>query len=182
MLIIYYIIIFAAAVIWTLRGFRKGFARQTPSVIGVAFGIVSTRLLAPGLTGTLHGALPHVHGQVCETFVCQALASALIFTAVYLVFATITSFLSSVMRSENRTILDNIAGAIFSLFKVLLWLSIGLNVILALKPEGELLSAVKSDDGNTLHEVLLLAPACLGGEDAEQLALKIQLHEASKIS
>lgn len=178
----YIIVVFAAFAMGAVRGFRLGFSRQTPSVIGIAFGAVCARLLATGLVPTLYGALPDIHGHVEAGYVCDVLSTSLIFTAVYAVFATVTGFLGKVLRNGEQSILDKVGGSVFTIFKYLLFTSVCFNVLLALKPGGALLDSVKSDDGNAVEEVMLLAPAILGGENADDLRHKIQLHEARKIS
>ncbi|MCM1369974.1 MAG: CvpA family protein [Candidatus Amulumruptor caecigallinarius] len=180
--VIYHIIVLAVAVTACVRGFRRGLARQTPYLIATAFAIVSTRLLAPGLEPALRGAFPTVHGTAMETFTYDTAATTIVFAAVFLIFSVITSFLSKVFTRDDRTILDNLGGALFSLFEYLTILSICYNVALASDRDPNLMKTVKSDDGNVVEEVLLLAPALLGGEDAAELAHKLQLEDAKKIS
>ena len=60
---LYHLIVLLAAGGGAVWGFRLGLARQAPSVIGMAFGIICTRILAPGLYGVLYGAFPSVHGD-----------------------------------------------------------------------------------------------------------------------
>lgn len=165
-----------------IRGFRKGLASRTHSAIGVAFGIVSARLLAPGLYSVLYDSFSSVHGEVEEQFVYDTLSTSIVFISVYAVFALVTSFLGKVLTRDDRTILDNIGGAIFSLFKYLLFLSIMLNMIISFKPDSELVKSGKSDDGNIVQQVLMISPSVLGGEDIMELCHKIQLKEAKKIS
>lgn len=179
---IYHLIVLVVAALSAIWGFRRGLARQTPSVIGVAFGIVCARLLAPGLEHVLYGAFPSVHGHVEQTFVYDTISTALVFTAIYFIFRTVTSFLGNVMHREDRTILDNIAGAVFGTFKYLLAVSLIFNMLVALNRDSVLLKYVKSDDGNAVEEVMLLSPAMLGGEDVVELSHRIQLEEAKKIS
>lgn len=180
--VIYHIIVFAVSALAAVWGFRRGLARQTPAVIGVAFGIVSARLLAPGLLDVLHGAFPMVHGHVEERYAYDTLSTGIVFGLIYVLFSTITSFLGKVMASDDRTIVDNIAGAVFALFKYLLFLSIAYNLMVAVNPRSALLRSVRSDDGNAVEEVMLLSPALLGGQDVEELSHRIQLEEAKKIS
>lgn len=180
--VIYHIIVLAVAALAAVHGFRRGLARQTPAVIGLAFGIVCARLLAPALIGTLQGALPMVHGHVEEQFAYDTLSTGIVFGLIYVLFATITSFLGKVLTRDDRTILDNMAGAVFALFKYMLVLSIIYNLGVAVNPRSALLRSVRSDDGNVVEEVMLLSPALLGGQDVEELSHRIQLEEAKKIS
>lgn len=165
-----------------VSGFRRGLARQTPAVIGTAFGIIGTRLLAPGLYHVFDGAFPSIHGRPEEIFVCCTLSTALVFFGIYFIFRAVTFFLSGVLASDNSTILDNLGGALFAMFKYTLFISVALNLLVALHPDSDLLRSARSYDGNTEFEVMLLSPAILGGEDIDDLFHRTQLEEAKKIS
>lgn len=180
--VIYHMIAVGVAGASVVVGFRRGLARQTPAVIGVAFGIVSARLLAPGLDEVLYGAFPSVHGKVEERFLYDTLSTGLVFFSIYAIFRTVTSFLGKVMASGDKSILDNLAGALFGLFKWILFLSIFFNFICGASEGSDLRRCARSDDGNIAEEVMLLAPTLLGGEDVVDLSHKIQLDEAKKIS
>lgn len=181
--VIYHLIVVIVAAFSTIVGFRRGLGRQTPSVIGLAFGIVCARLLSPGLDGVLYGAFPSVHGKVEERFLYDTLSSGLIFFSIYAIFRTLTGFLGKVLAStSDSTILDNLAGSLFGLFKYMLFLSIVYNFLCGASSESELRKCARSDDGNIVEEVMLLSPALLGGEDVMDLSHKIQLEEAKKIS
>ena len=180
--VIYHVIVLLIAAVAVVCGFRRGFARQTPSVIGMAFGIICARLLAPGLDDVLYGAFPSVHGKVEEKFVYDTLSTGMVFFSIYAIFRTVTGFLGRVMSSGENSILDNIAGAVYNLFKYMVFLSVAYNLIAAMNPRSEIMHSVKSDDGNVVEEVMLLGPALMGGEDAMDLSHKLQLEDAKKIS
>lgn len=179
---LYNLIIFAVAALAIVVGFRRGLSRQIPSAIGIAFGVVCARLLAPGLNQVLYGAFPSVHGQVEQRFVYDTISTAIVFFSVYAIFVTVTGFLGRILAEGMGTILDNIGGALFGLFKWMLFLSIAYNLLLALNSRSVLLQSARSDDGNATEEVMMLSPALLGGEDIEQLFHRVQLEEAKKIS
>lgn len=189
MCIVLVLVVALVAVIW---GFRRGMARQTPSLIGVAFGIICARLFAEPMQEVIYGAFPEAHGSVGEEFIYSTIARTLIFAGVFLIFATITGFLGRVLDDdENSTILNNIGGSIFSLFKYMLILSLCMNCAVAMqltRPAREpdrlpdLIEYMKSDDGNAVEEAMLLGPACVGGEDGEELAHRLQLAAARRIS
>lgn len=173
------LLLIAISAVW---GFRRGLASQTPAVIGTAFGIICTHILTPGLNQVMQGAFTMVHGHPEEKFVYDTISSAIIFFSIYFIFRTVTFFLANVFNKENSTILDNLGGALFALFKNMLILSIILNLIVALNIKSSLLRTARSSDGNTVFEVMMLSPAVLGGEDVEDLFHKVQLEEAKKIS
>ncbi|MDE7179720.1 MAG: CvpA family protein [Muribaculaceae bacterium] len=182
MSLVFQLVIIAVVIFATVRGFRLGFARQTPAIIGTAFGIICARLLAPGLDSVLYGAFPSVHGKVEERYLYDTLSSGIVFFCIYAIFRTITSFLGNVLASTEHTILDNISGALFLLFKYLLFLSIVYNYLCGSSPESPLRRCARSDDANAVQEVMLIAPSLLGGEDIVDFSHKIQLEEAKKIS
>lgn len=64
----------------------------------------------------------------------------------------------------------------------MLLVSMAYNLILGFDSGSVLLKSMKSDDGNIVEEVMLLAPAVLGCEGPDELAHRIQLEEAKKIS
>ena len=150
---LYNLIIFAVAALAVVAGFRRGLSRQIPSAIGIAFGVVCARLLAPGLNQVLYGAFPSVHGQVEQRFVYDTISTAIVFFSVYAIFVTVTGFLGRILAEGMGTILDNIGGALFGLFKWMLFLSIAYNLLLALNSRSVLLQSARSDDGNAVEEV-----------------------------
>lgn len=179
---LYHLTVLVAAAVGSIWGFRRGLARQAPSVTGMAFGIISTRILAPGLYGVLYRAFPSVHGHVEEQFVYDTLSTTIVFLSVYMVFSTITGFLGKALHRDDRSILDNLGGGIYGLFRYLMFVSIAYNFLLALNPGSILLKSARSDDGNVVEEVMQLSPAVLGGEDVTELFHRVQLEEAKKIS
>ena len=61
-------------------------------------------------------------------------------------------------------------------------LSVLFNLMVGMSPDSKLMKQAQADDGNVVREILLLFPSLTGGSDIEELALKIQLREAKKIS
>lgn len=179
---IYPLVILIIVAYSAIRGFHRGMSRQVPDLIGTAFGIITARILAPGLQSILWGAFTSSHGTVYQTFVYDTMSTAILFFFFYFVFKYVTFFLTKVFKRGEHSILDNIGGSLFMTFKYLLMVSIVLNVILALSHDERLLSSAKSDDGNIVEVTLLLSPSVLGGEDVMELGNKVQLEEAKKIS
>lgn len=167
------------SVIW---GFRKGFARQVPSLIGLAFGIISARLLAPGLYSTILELTPSLENHPCRIYYLSCWARGFVFITIYCIFTLITGFLGSVFGKGEHTMLNNIGGAIFSVFESLLFVGIIFNCIASRHPDSELVKSGRSDDGSATELVMLLSPALLGGPDIEDYALQLQYNEAKTIS
>lgn len=181
--VLYHILVLGVAAFAVLRGFRMKFSRQLPAVIGTAFGIVCARIFTDPLADVLRGAFNWIpYGSAEESFTCGIVAASLVFLAVYAVFRTVTTFLLFVFKNTDSTILDNIGGSLFTLFEYMLLVSMAYNIILGFHSDSILLKSMKSDDGNIVEEVMLFAPAVLGCEGPDELAHRIQLEEAKKIS
>lgn len=182
------ILVLATAFAAIIYGFRRGWVRQWPHIIGMALGIVCTRIFRIPFQEILHGNLPGVQEGLDALYCESVVAAALIYFVVYIIFAAVTSFIPRAIGSGNKSVLDNIGGAGVVLFNWLFTLSILLNLWVAFsltRPGSnppEILQHLRSDDGNAVEEVILLGPACLGGEDAEELSHRLQLREAKKIS
>lgn len=173
------LVVGALSVVW---GFRRGLGRQTSSIVAISFGLVSARLLAPGLQQVLYGAFDSLRGAVEEQFIYETLSASIVFVTVYGVFRAIISFIDRVIGQGEKTLIGNLGGALFATFKHLVMLSVLLNLMVGIDIDSKLMKQAQADDGNVVREILLLFPSLTGGSDVEDLALKIQLREAKKIS
>lgn len=111
----------------------------------------------------------------------DTLASGFIFTITYLVFSAVTMVVRRAFRGADG-MLNSLCGAVFMLFRTVLFLSIFFNTWLALTVSGDMLRCIRSGDGNIVGSILLVAPPLLGGETAPELALTLQLNDARSIS
>ncbi|MBD5171747.1 MAG: CvpA family protein [Bacteroidales bacterium] len=180
--IIFHLVAIVVVAVSVLLGFRKGLLRQLPSVIALAFGIVATHIFLFPVADAVYSIFISVHGKCYENFFCTTIAAALIFFFVYGVFGSILRFIGKALSKVRTGILDNIVGSLFLLFKWVMMLSLFYNLLMCWQQDSVLLNAMKSDDGNAVEEVMLVAPAVLGSESPEELRHRIQLQEASRIS
>ncbi len=181
-MIVFHLVAISVVAVSVLLGFRKGLIRQLPSLIGLAFAIVATRIFLFPVAGVVGSIFTSVAGKCYENFFCTTIAAALIYFTVYTVFRRITSFLGRVFAKKKAGILDNIGGSLLMLFKWVMMLSLVYNLLMCWQRDSVLLKAMKSDDGNAVEEVMLVAPAVLGSESPEELRHRIQLDEARRIS
>ncbi len=182
LMILYQIIIFVVTAFAIIHGFRRGFACQVPSAVGTAFGIVCARIFMVPAMGILREAFPSHTGCVEDCAFYGVCACIIVFFMAYGVFTVLTSFTGRVLAGRPYNVVSHICGALFTLFKWLLFLSLAYNFILALTPRSELLRAGKSDDGNAVELVMLMGSSILGFESVETLAHKVQIEDAKKIS
>lgn len=179
MLQIIVLLIITAALI---RGFKKGIVKQTPAVLGFAFGVVASRVLREGIEDWLIETLPISDESWSTVFVCSIVASCIIYGIVYFGFDLFSRPLKFLLKPFGIGAFNSILGAAFNAVQWLMMLSLACNVILCVNPDSPLLDKVASDDGNIMEITLLFAPALLGGEDASDLAHRRQLRDARKIS
>lgn len=178
----YHIIALCVCAAAVIAGFRRGIKRDVPSMIGIALGAVCARIFIPPVTEAIYGLFLWVHGRVNEQYLYSVASAALIFFSVYYIFRMLTGFIGKIMSNDEKSILDCLAGSVYSLFRALVFLSFLYNAMLAFRSDGSLLKAMKSDDGSIAEGVLLIAPAVAGFESPEEFAHSIQLEEASRIS
>lgn len=178
----YHLLVLVVAAYAVIRGFRRKMSGQIPAAIGTAFGAVCANIFNRPVAETIWGLFPWVDGKVQESFAYSVAASILIFFAVFILFRFITSFIGAAFRYVDTTVLDNISGALFSLFLYLLYVSMAYNFLLSINTDSPLHKSLKSDDGNIVEEVMALAPAVLGCESPQELAHRLQLEDAKRIS
>lgn len=178
----YHLLVIAMSVLGIVVGYRRGLLRQVSAVLGVAFGIVCARAFAYVPEEWFRGNVSRFFTGFNAIFVVKTLSSGVIFTVVYIGVRVLTFMLGYLMKVFRTGILNSIAGAVFCMFKYLMFLSILYNIIIDVKPEGGLLKFAGSHDGNVVEGVIWLAPAVLGFPDGEDVGHALQLEEAKKIS
>lgn len=178
-----YFILVVLVAVWSIAtGYGKGIMRQLGGVLGVAFGIVGVRMLAPGFIDTVNGWLPDSFQSFNRPFVCQTLCCTLIFLLIWGIICLATLPLGQLMKVFGSGVLNSIAGAIFRLFQWLLVTSLVLNLLADIYPSSDLTRTSRLHDGNIVEGVLKIAPALLDFPDAEEVAYRQQLEDAKKIS
>lgn len=179
---LYHLVAIIVLIVGLMRGFRKGFFRQTPFLIGFCFGVICARLFSEPVESAIRNLMPSLLSRAECDYICSSIARGLVFLFIYEIFSVVTGFLRLLFRSFRSGVLDSICGMVFTAVRYLLVLSIVLNWLLCVRPRGTLLRYAKSDDGNIIEEVMLIAPGILGGESVEDLAHTLQLEDAKCIS
>lgn len=179
---IYILAILVVAIIAIFRGYRSGFVGQIAEVLGMGFGLTCARMFAPEVEVWLRGLFPSWGERVTGEFAYSLTAAVLIFAVVYAIFCVVGIVLKAALSILKVGTLNSLAGTLFSLLEYLTFASILLNVMLAFSPRSSLMHTATADDGNIVRETMFLAPALLGCENFEELAHKLQLEDARKIS
>ncbi|MDE6770898.1 MAG: CvpA family protein [Muribaculaceae bacterium] len=178
----YHIIVLAVAAFSVIKGFRRGFTGQISGILGFAFGTVSAHIFETDVEIALRFILPWVRNAAGSAFVYSVLSSVIVYSLVYNTFKIFTKVLRSAMQVFYVGMLDSILGAMFSLLKYMLLVSIVYNLLLCINHKSTLLKYASADDGNIVESVVLLAPGLLGCGSVHDLSHLLQLHEAKKIS
>lgn len=182
MSLIYHLVVIVVALLGIVRGFRMRFSGQVPALIGVAFGVVCSRMFCEPVQQYLYHIMPSAQNSVEGDFISGSMACAIIYIPAYFLFKLLTLVVGVVLSRRESGMFDNIAGAVAGLFRYMMLLSISYNLLLCLNPRSELLKYARSDDGNVVREVMLLAPALNGNQSVETLGHLLQLEDAKKIS
>lgn len=180
--IIFHIIVITAGVFSIVKGFRSGLLRQTPDLLGMAFGAGAARIFCDDAEPKIREWITFFDNPVTEGFIYCMLTCCALYAAGFLVFRTLTLVLRKILSALDAGIADNIFGACFSLLNNMMWLSVVLNILLCLNTRSTLMKYASQDDGNVVELVMLLAPALTGAFSCHDLAHVIQLDEAKKIS
>lgn len=178
----YHIIVLAVAAFSVIKGFKRGFTGQISGILGFAFGTVCAHVFESDVEAVLRAILPGVRQSAGGAFIYSVLSSVIVYGLVYTAFKMFTKVLRSAMQVFYVGMLDAILGAMFSLLKYMLLLSIVYNLLLCINPKSPLLKYASADDGNIVESVVLLAPGLLGCGSVHDLSHLIQLREAKKIS
>lgn len=165
-----------------VKGFRKGFLKQIPMFIGFCFGVVCARLFALPAEDLLSEYFPSIGNKPEGNYVYSILSRGMIYILAYEVFSFCTGFLKFFFGRKESGMPGSLGGSLFCAVRYILMLSVVYNIILCCTMDSTLLRFAKSDDGNIVESVMLVAPAILGGESVEDLAHALQLEEARTIS
>ena len=165
-----------------VRGYRKGVFRQVPMLIGFGLGVICAHLFAAPVEECLRDMFPSVATKPQGEFVYSIFSRGLIYLLVYELFSFITGFLKIFFAPLPKGMLGSLGGAAFMAVRYMLTLSVLYNFLLCWNMDSSLMRYAKSDDGNIVEEVMLIAPAILGGEDVGDLAHRLQLEAAKCIS
>lgn len=178
----FHLIVIVIAALGIYKGYRSGFVRQVPALIGLCFGVLCSYIFRFPVEEYISGIMSWERGRVEGGFVTSTISCALIFLIVSTLFRILTTPLKFFLSIFETGMLDKIAGSVLGLFRYALLISLFLNIWLCLDKDSRLLRYARSDDGDIVHETMLLSPWFLGSESIDELVHKLQLEEAKTIS
>ena len=179
---LFHIIVIALLVLGVVNGYRERLTAMVPSCFGIAFGVICSYIFRFPVEELVRDFLKNEITGINGEFIVSNLSCTLIFIISYTIFYFCTYILKFFFRILDTGLLDNISGAIFGALRTALFISMAYNLWLAVSPDSRLLKYAMHDDGDIVHEVMLLAPFMLGSENVDELAHKVQLEHAKTIS
>lgn len=162
----YIIIILIVASIWT--GFKKGLLKQLGSLAGVFVGIVCARIFTASLSewfvnkGFFNG-LASSSPELFKNYVNTTIAAIILFFSGYLLTRLIISVLNYTLGFFPMSVINRVAGALFTVFINFLLLSLFLNICQIFKSDGPILGKSELMGGRIGEQVMNMAPAVFGG-------------------
>lgn len=151
------ILLFVVAVIY---GLRRGVITQLGSVGGVIVGIIACRLFSDQLAELFAGKNPDAN----DVYVSGVFASVILFLVGYILARMVARMIKTVSNTFKLTIIDRIAGAVFTIFEWFLVFSLLLNIWQAFRPDIDVTAGSKLAEGRAAEAIKDFAPKVLGSE------------------
>lgn len=160
------IVVFAGSILF---GIHKGLIAQLGILGGIAAGIIACRLAGDtmaSLIATLTNARP---GDPTDAYIDSMAANILIFAVVFGVVVWLSMMMRKIASTLCLSVVDRVAGMLFSLFSWLLALSLLMNIWQVANPDVNLSSKGRLNDGRAVRSMMDFAPDILGSESPTQL-------------
>ena len=154
-------------------GWRKGLVRQVASLARWVAGIIVTLLLGDRITRLFLTLNPDAASWPLASVTVKAVALSITFLLITLALRLFSASLRSLTRAAGLGTLDRLGGAALFAFKYVFLLSVGLNLLMAYRPNADTFATMHAL-GNAPYEFTInLMPRVLGADrmPADSLAL-----------
>lgn len=159
------IVILIIFVVAAVIGFRKGFIVQVGSLAAIVIGIIACRMFGSQVIELISPA-PSVDDAVnpnsCPSYLYTIVAYCVIYLVAYYAVVLVVKLLKLVAHTVLLGPLDRIGGAIVSVIKWFIPVSLVLNLYLAINPDCDLTDKVHIASGQPVTWIIDLAPALFG--------------------
>lgn len=159
------VIILIIFIVAAVLGFRKGFIVQVGSLAAIVIGIIACRLFGHQVTEFITpagDATDSATGSDALTY----FYTILVYCGIYIVAYYAVVLVAKVLKLITHTILlgplDRIGGAIVSVVKWFIPVSLLLNLYMAIDPDCDLTEKMTLASGQPVQWIADLAPAILG--------------------
>lgn len=160
------IAVFAGSILF---GIYKGLIAQLGILGGIAAGIIACRLAGDkvaSLIATITNATP---GNPTDAYIDSMAAHLLIFFVVFGAVVWLSLMMRKIVSTLCLSVVDRVAGMLFSLFSWLLALSLLMNIWQVAHPDDNLSAKGRLNGGRAVRSMMDFAPDILGGESPTQL-------------
>lgn len=138
-------------------GFWKGIIVQLGSLTGILLGILACRLFGPWFTGII-GQVTGSSDSMHMAYVNGIVANIILFICGFVVAKLTARLVKMMTNAVKLTLLDKLAGVLFTLFEWFLVMSILLNLWQVMRPGLDVTASSKMGNGRAARAVLDLAP------------------------
>ncbi|MCM1005944.1 MAG: CvpA family protein [Prevotella sp.] len=185
---IFHLIVIVVLLLAVWHGWRRGVAKQLASLLGLAFGFVAARIFYTQAADMLDPMVPAAEkfapepfGSWMREYTGYIVGASVIFIVVYILISLLGSVLANALRVIHTGALNSLLGAVFCFGKWVLLLSIGLNLILVVNPDGTLMKSYTDGDGNVVELVMKVSPEVLGIPGPDEVKYRQQMQEAREL-
>lgn len=145
---IFLLAVICVSLVW---GLNRGLIRQLASLGGVILGLLACRLIGASTGPALMSLAPDTfHNATAASIV----GNVALFAAVYLTVTVVARMIHKLSHTLHIGWADHLLGAAFCTFKVLLVVSLALNIWLIIQPTSTLASDSTLMDGRLMAMML----------------------------
>lgn len=112
----------------TIWGLIRGIVRQIGDLAGLILGIIGANIWGGDFSGWLQRATGY------QTIVCNVVAYISLFLLIYLTARLVASFIKALTKLVRLGWIDSVLGGLFGAFKVLLLVSVIVNLLMVVCP------------------------------------------------
>lgn len=158
--------VFSASILF---GIWKGLIAQLGIVGGIAGGIIACRLLGDPMASLIGHLTNAEAGNTADAYLDSMAANVIIFAVVFTTVVFLSRMMRTIASALCLSVVDRVAGMLFSLFSWLLALSLLMNIWQMAHPGESLANKGRLNHGRAVRSMLDFAPDILGSESPRQL-------------
>lgn len=162
------LIIFAVAVI---DGYRKGFIGQIGSMAAIVVAVIACRLFGPTVSDVILPSGDEAANSAWSRYTANILGYCLVYIIGYYAVILASRLLKMVAKTFLLGPIDAIGGALVSVLKWFMAVSIAANLYIVLFPSGNLLSSSEMAGGKPMEWIIHIAPAAIGALSGQTFAV-----------
>ncbi len=152
------ILLILIAIVGAWIGFRKGIITQLGSLAAIVIAIIVCRLAGSMVVDLILSSHQSWQADALKRFSVSVVTNCIIYVVVYYGIILLSRFIKTATHALLLGPIDRIAGAVFTMAKYFLLVSLLLNLYIALVPSTKLLSKSRIAGGQAIELVIGFAP------------------------